>query len=149
MLRRVSARSHVLTAFSCLQSTIRTAHHKSTVHDWSHIWSRPLAPKDQEAINFQKNRTVSAVVPGEMFMRHWIAAEQSTYSVADRVVSGMILVVCMVWAAGYATLGYNSHTCAHLAGWMFVAAYFSLLYFQQPMLGLVLALGAAIHLGIQ
>lgn len=149
MLRRLSARSHELTAFSCLLGAIRTAHHKPTVHDWSNIWSRPLETKDCEAINLQKNRTVSAVVPGEMFMRHWIAAEQSTYSVADRVVSGMILVVCMVWAAGYATLGYNSHTCAHLAGWMFVAAYFSLLYCQQAMIGLVLALGAAIHLAIQ
>lgn len=149
MLRHLSARTFGVGACSSLQYTLRHAHQKPTVHDWSQIWSRPPTRKEQGAISLQKNRTVSAVVPGEMFMRHWIATEQSTYSVANRVISGMIIVVCMVWAAGYATLGYNSHTCAHLAGWIFVAAYLCLLYSHQTMLGLALALGAAVHLAIQ
>lgn len=149
MLRRLSSRSSGLAACSSIQYTLRSAHHKPTVHDWSHIWSQPPTREEQTAISLQNNRTVSAVVPGEMFMRHWIAAEQSTYSVSNRVISGMIIVVCMVWAAAYSTLGYNAHTCAHLAGWIFVAAYLCLLYSHQAMLGVALALGAAVHLSIQ
>ncbi|EPY41047.1 hypothetical protein AGDE_02878 [Angomonas deanei] len=71
-------------------------------------------------------RTISAVVPGEMFIRHWIVAEQSAVSILNRVISGMIVVFSMLWAAGYATLGYNGHNSAHVAGWMFIAYWFVL-----------------------
>lgn len=142
MLRRSSSLTKVATSCISMQQAMRSLHHKPTKHDWSMIWANRPTKADQDAIESQMRRTVSAVVPGEMFMRHWIAAEQSTMSVANRVISGMIIVVCMVWAAGYATLGYNSHTCAHVAGWIFLATYLVVLYSHQLLLGLALGLGA-------
>eukprot|EP00796_Vickermania_ingenoplastis_P009058 gene9058-6356_t len=136
MLRRQSALPKAVVSSCALLQALRTAHHKPTVHDWSNIWSKTPSVEEQAAINSQAHRTVSAVVPGELFMRHWIAAEQSTMSVANRVISGMIIVVGMVWAAGYATLGYNSHNSAHVAGWFFLALFFTILHTHNLLMGL-------------
>lgn len=112
----------VAAALPVLTTAMRTAYHKPTVHDWSQIWShQPLTAEETAKVQAEANRTVSAVVPGEMFMRHWIVTEQSTVSVVNRVLSGIIVVFAMIWAAGYATLGYNGHNCAHTAGWAFIA----------------------------
>lgn len=148
MLRRSSSLVKTSTnrPFFVLTNLYRTLHHKPTTHDWSEMWSHSPSKLEQQYIQNEHNRTVSAVVPGEMFMRHWIAAEQSTMSVANRVISGMIIVVCMVWAAGYATLGYNSHTCAHMAGWIFVVSYLVVLYSHQYLLGLAAIAAATGHL---
>ncbi|KPI83939.1 hypothetical protein ABL78_7019 [Leptomonas seymouri] len=121
MFRRVTLPLSTTAAFSAFSMAARTAHHKPTTHDWSHIFPQNMSPEASAALKAQSRRTVSAVVPGEMFMRHWIVAEQSTLSVVNRVISGIIAVCTMIWAAGYATLGYNGHNSAHVAGWMFVA----------------------------
>lgn len=107
-------------ALPAISMAVRAAHHKPTTHDWSQMWSHPLTAEEAEVVAEQSHRTVSGVVPGEMFMRHWIVAEQSTVSVVNRVISGMIAVFTMIWAAGYATLGYNGHNAAHVAGWAFI-----------------------------
>lgn len=122
MFRRVlPSATASFVALSPLCTAARGAHHKPTTHDWSQIFEHPLSEVEKAELASQMNRSVSSVVPGEMFMRHWIAAEQSTVSVVNRVISGMIAVFTMIWAAGYATLGYNGHNCAHTAGWMFIA----------------------------
>lgn len=145
MLRRPSSLIKAVSGMS-LQCAQRYAHHKPTVHDWSQIWRHTPSAEEQSAIQSQSHRTVSAVVPGEMFMRHWIAAEQSTMSVANRVISGMIIVVGMVWAAGFGTLGYNGHNCAHTAGWFFLAAFFVILHTHNLLMGLGLVAGATLEL---
>lgn len=122
MLRRaLPVGCFAAAALPVISTAVRYAHHKPTTHDWSRIWSRPLSEDEAAKVAQQSHRTVSAVVPGEMFMRHWIVAEQSTVSVVNRVISGMIAVFTMIWAAGYATLGYNGHNAAHTAGWAFIA----------------------------
>lgn len=120
MFRRVTPSVAVASGYSLFQTATRGAHHKPTTHDWSQVLPQHLSTADRAAVEAQKHRTVSGVVPGEMFMRHWIVAEQSTVSVVNRVISGMIAVFTMLWAAGYATLGYNGHNSAHVAGWIFI-----------------------------
>lgn len=147
MLRRQGSVTKVAAvALASLHASIRSAHHKPTTHDWAPIWTHTPSAEESVAIKNQAFRPVSAVVPGEMFMRHWIAAEQSTVSVVNRVISGMIIVVCLVWASGFATLGYNSHSCAHTAGWFFLAAFYILLESHNLLLGALLAVGAGVQL---
>ncbi|KAG5505196.1 hypothetical protein JIQ42_04384 [Leishmania sp. Namibia] len=121
MLRRVTLPLCAIGAVSGRSTAVRAAHHKPTTHDWSQILPQHMTAEARATLQAQSHRTVSAVVPGKLFMRHWIAAEQSTVSVVNRVISGMIAVFTMIWAAGYATLGYNGHNCAHVAGWIFIA----------------------------
>ncbi|KAH9597906.1 hypothetical protein LSM04_005923 [Trypanosoma melophagium] len=112
----------VRCAFPALTMALRNGHHAQTHHDFSNCFTRKLTPEEEVALRLQQeDRKVSAVVPGKMFMRHWIAAEQSTVSVVNRVMSGIIAVFLMLWACCYATLGYNGHNCAHVAGWTFIA----------------------------
>ncbi|KAG5483390.1 hypothetical protein LSCM1_04938 [Leishmania martiniquensis] len=121
MFRRVTLPIGTIGALSGLSTAVRAGHHTPTTHDWSQILPQHMTAEARAAVQAQGHRTVSAVVPGKMFMRHWIVAEQSTVSVVNRVISGMIAVFTMIWAAGYATLGYNGNNCAHVAGWMFIA----------------------------
>ncbi|CCW67851.1 unnamed protein product [Phytomonas sp. Hart1] len=120
---KVGISKPAVAARLALSSSHRTSSHSATHHDWSRIFSHPLTDVEKELVQQQMNRTVSTVVPGKMFMRHWINTEQSTESVVDRVVGGMIIIFTIIWASGYSTLGYNSHTSAHTAGWFFIAYY--------------------------
>ncbi|KAL7700361.1 hypothetical protein N2W54_003639 [Lotmaria passim] len=142
MFRRVTLPLGTTAALSAFRMAARTAYHKPTTHDWSQILPQNMSDEVRAALQAQSHRTVSGVVPGEMFMRHWIAAEQSTVSVVNRVISGMIAVFTMLWAAGYATLGYNGHNSAHVAGWMFIAYWLILhthmLWLAPTFLGLAL-----------
>ncbi|KAK7198521.1 hypothetical protein NESM_000813800 [Novymonas esmeraldas] len=142
MFRRVALPVGTGAALSAFSMAARTAYHKPTTHDWSHILPQQMTADARAALQAQSHRTVSAVVPGEMFMRHWIVAEQSTVSVVNRVLSGMIAVFTMIWAAGYATLGYNGHNSAHVAGWMFIAYWLVLhthmMWLAPTMLGLAI-----------
>ncbi|EKF98475.1 hypothetical protein TCSYLVIO_010627 [Trypanosoma cruzi] len=124
MLRRVFpvSRAAVRGPTLALTAALRHGHHAQTRHDFSGCFLRKLTREEEESLRvLQDNRPVSAVVPGKLFMRHWIAAEQSTVSVVNRVMSGIISVCLMLWSCGYATLGYNGHNCAHVAGWIFIA----------------------------
>ncbi|RNF04264.1 hypothetical protein TraAM80_05400 [Trypanosoma rangeli] len=124
MLRRVfpASISVARCALPALSGALRHVHQKQTQHDFSECFLRKLTEEEEEALRtLQDRRPISAVVPGKMFMRHWIAAEQSTVSVVNRAISGIISICLIIWSCGYATLGYNGHSCAHLAGWFFVA----------------------------
>ncbi|CCW64286.1 unnamed protein product [Phytomonas sp. EM1] len=120
---RTSINKRMVGFLPALSLAHRASSHGVTHHDWSQIFSHPLTDAEKELVQQQMKRTVSAVVPGKMFMRHWINTEQSTESVVDRVVGGMIIVFTIIWASGYSMLGYNSHTSAHMAGWLFIAYY--------------------------
>ncbi|XQJ25850.1 hypothetical protein NXY56_001794 [Leishmania guyanensis] len=142
MFRRVTLPVGTTVSLSTFNMAARTSFHKPTTHDWSQILPQHVTAEARAALQAQSHRTVSAVVPGKMFMRHWIVAEQSTVSVVNRVISGMIAVFTMIWAAGYATLGYNGHNSAHTAGWFFIAYWLVLhthmMWLAPMMLGLAL-----------
>lgn len=143
MLRRAASSHKAIACTTSLVASTRTAYHKPTTHDWSQMWAEKPTAEESAEISKQLSRTVSAVVPGELFMRHWIVAEQSTVSVVNRVLSGMIVVFTMIWAAVYATLGYNGHNAAHSAGWTFIAYWFvlhtHLMWLAPTFLGLAFA----------
>lgn len=142
MFRRITLPIGTSASLSALHMAARAGSHKPTTHDWSQIFPLHMTAEARAALQAQSHRTVSAVVPGKMFMRHWIVAEQSTVSVVNRVISGMIAVFTMIWAAGYATLGYNGHNSAHVAGWIFIAYWLVLhthmMWLAPTMLGLAL-----------
>ncbi|GET87173.1 hypothetical protein, conserved [Leishmania tarentolae] len=142
MFRRATLPIGTSPSLSALRTAARTGSHKPTTHDWSKILPQYMPAEARAVLQAQSHRTVSAVVPGKMFMRHWIVAEQSTVSVVNRVISGMVAVFTMIWAAGYATLGYNGHNSAHVAGWIFIAYWVVLhthiMWLAPTMLGLAL-----------
>lgn len=101
------------------------------------------------AVDEQANRTVSGMVPGKLFMRHWIANEQATESIVNRIVSLGITAGVIVWASVYASSGpFACLSSAHFAllaligiflplhthhnwhGGVIVAAYFVAVYFN-------------------
>ncbi|KAG5509477.1 hypothetical protein JKF63_06788 [Porcisia hertigi] len=142
MFRRVIFPIGANAALSAFSMATRTSSHKPTTHDWSKILPQNMTAEAHAALQEQSHRTVSGVVPGKMFMRHWIVAEQSTVSVVNRVISGMVAIFTMIWASGYATLGYNGHNSAHVAGWIFIAYWLVLhthiMWLAPAMLGLAL-----------
>mmetsp|Transcript_53885 Transcript_53885/g.61912 ORF Transcript_53885/g.61912 Transcript_53885/m.61912 type:complete len:153 (+) Transcript_53885:43-501(+) len=112
-------------------------------HDHTHAFSRPLTPEESIALEDQKKRTVSGIVPGKLFMRHWTAAEQSTVSIVNRVVSLIVTLGIFIWATGYASLGYNGLNAWHvailatLANWIVLHTH--MLWLYPIMLGVTLA----------
>jgi hypothetical protein len=92
-----------------------------THHDHSNSFSRPLQPEEQSAFKAQiANRPVNSFVPGKVFMRHWIAAEQSTVSIVNRVLS--ILVTCglIAYMQAYFKMGFNGMSALHSAVLVFL-----------------------------
>lgn len=67
--------------------------------------SRPLTEDDGAILQAQKNRTVSGIVPGKLFMRHWLAGEQATVSIYNRVFSLIVTWLLVMWAGAYASNG--------------------------------------------
>lgn len=122
MLRRVAPRSSFLLAASpSFQISVRHGGGGPTQHDHSHIFSRSLTQEESIALEDQKKRTVSSVVPGKLFMRHWIAAEQSTVSIVNRALSLAVTLGIFVWASGYAGLGVNGLNAWHVVLMTFLA----------------------------
>lgn len=86
-----------------------------THHDHSKIFTRPLSVEEQAVLDTQINhRTVSSITPGKLFMRHWTAAEQSTVSIVNRLLSMVVTLSIFIWACGYSTLGYNGLNAWHI-----------------------------------
>ena len=75
----------------------------SVEYDHSGAFARPLGGSETEALIAQKNRTVSGVVPGKVFMRHWISAEQATVSIYNRGLSVMFTIALILLAGVYST----------------------------------------------
>ena len=90
----------------------------SQTFDHSASFSRPLTPDEQAALDAQKNRTVNKVVPGKVFMRHFIAAEQSTVSIENRVMSLILSGGIMLAFSVYSGVGLSTYNAA--LGFFFV-----------------------------
>ncbi|AAZ12423.1 uncharacterized protein TEOVI_000849000 [Trypanosoma equiperdum] len=148
MLRRAAPAGGIIARWglSNCNVSIRHGRHGLTRHDFSNVFSRSLTEEEMKALQQQQEyRPVSAVVPGKLFMRHWIAGEQATESVVDRVISGFVFVCFMLWGCGFATLGFNGNSCAHTAVLVFIAYW---LYLQTHCRLLISALAtlAVLHL---
>lgn len=110
MMRRVLLNTTTLSTpkVAAVGLALRFGGHGPTVHDHSASFSRALTPEEKIALSDQSHRTVSSVVPGKLFMRHWLAGEQATVSIVNRTLSLFVTLGLFVWASGYSGLGWNS-----------------------------------------
>lgn len=122
MMRRMCVGAKPLSrgAAAALTTAARFGGHAPTVHDQSGLFARALTVDEQLALEDQKHRTVSGVVPGKMFLRHWTAAEQSTVSILNRVLSIIVTLGIVLWAGAYSSLGFNGMNAVHAAALMFL-----------------------------
>jgi hypothetical protein len=93
--------------------SLRHSGSSPTFHDHSDAFSRPLTVPEQLSLEDQKLRTVSGVVPGKLFMRHWVAGEQATISIVNRAVSVFTSFGILLWAVGFSGFGLSSMTAIH------------------------------------
>ena len=114
MFRRPLASGHALrnTTIAC---AMRFGGHAPTIHDHSGSFTRPLTVDENLALEDQKLRTVSGIVPGKLFMRHWVAGEQATISIVNRMLSIATSFGIMIWAVGFSGFGISTYTAAHAA----------------------------------
>jgi len=61
-------------------------------YDFSGMFKRELTTDEKVALDAQNNRVVTTCVPGKLFMVHWIAAEQASFSITFR---GIITIALM------------------------------------------------------
>src|SRR5688572_13094397 len=76
----------------------RFASHSATHHDHSSAFASPLTREESIHLDSQKHRTVSGVVPGKVFMRHWTAGEQATISIYNRAISLVVSAAIVLGA---------------------------------------------------
>lgn len=112
------------------------------VYDHSDAFSRRLTPEESIALEDQKHRTVSSVVPGKLFLRHWTAAEQSTVSIVNRVLSLLVTLGIFVWASGYAGLGLNGLNAWHCIVGVFLSCWLVLHTHEMWLIPAILGLAA-------
>ena len=100
----------------------------SVEYDHSGAFARPLAAQEAEALAAQKNRTVSGVVPGKVFMRHWISAEQATVSIYNRGLSVVVTIALILLAGVYSTTNsWSTESALPMMGLVYFA-YFLVLH---------------------
>ena len=114
--RRVPTAS---TAARVVLGAARFAVDTTKVYDHSASFSRALSESEQVALDAQKNRTVSAIVPGKLFMRHFLAGEQATISIYNRGMSVLVTFALILGAGCYAGLGANTESVVPLAAFAF------------------------------
>ncbi len=102
-----------LGATAVLATPVRSSSSSPTFHDHTDAFSRPLTAQEQLSLEEQSLRTVSGVVPGKLFMRHWVAGEQATVSIVNRLMSVVTSFGILIWAAGYSGFGLSSYTAIH------------------------------------
>ena len=112
MMRRTFAATRVQPA---LAMSLRFAGGAPTTHDHSGSFTRALTAEEQLVMEDVKNRTVSKVVPGKLFMRHWIATEQSTYSITLRAAFLTGIAFAGIYFSVYAGAGFTSVSWVHFA----------------------------------
>ncbi len=95
------------------------------VHHYDHTASLSRAPSEAEALALaaQSNRTVSGVVPGKLFMRHWLAAQQSTESIYTRGLSLVWTGVIVVAAGVYGGFGLDTQSALMFEALAFFAIF--------------------------
>jgi inner membrane protein involved in colicin E2 resistance len=89
------------------------------VYDHSASFSRSLSPDESEVLKAMADRTVSGVVPGKLFMRHWLAAEQATVSIYNRGLSAVVTMALLLWAGCYPTSGGTTESAIPMMGFAF------------------------------
>jgi hypothetical protein len=52
--------------------------------DHTASFTRALTPEEKKMVDAQANRTVAGFVPGKMFIRHWMATNMNSLSIANR-----------------------------------------------------------------
>ncbi len=109
-----------------LTAALRCSGSAPTIHDHSDAFERPLTVPEQLLLEDQKLRTVSGIVPGKMFMRHWAAGEQATISIVNRIVSITTSFGIMIWAVGFAGFGLSTYTAIHCMMGVFLLMWFVL-----------------------
>lgn len=72
---------------------------KVVVFDHSSCYEHRPSAADSAAVAAQQHRVVNGYVPGKLFMRHWIAGEQSAVSIGNRIIS-LAVTFALIWAAG-------------------------------------------------
>lgn len=120
MLRRALPSKLGIVSASSYSFARRYGGHGPTEHDHTHAFSRPLTATENFALLDQKRRPVSGIVPGKLFMRHWIAAEQSTVSIVNRALSIAVTLGIFVWACGYSGMGWNGLNAWHVGCALFL-----------------------------
>ena len=121
MMRRV-APAHPLRAVT----TAATALRFGGGGGGDSTFSRPLTETEQAQFALQKNRTVNKVVPGKLFMRHFIAAEQSTVSIENRTMSIIVCVALILGCSVYADCGLTTYNAALGFAFVFLMNFFVL-----------------------
>eukprot|EP00758_Cryptobia_borreli_P010434 Tbor_TRINITY_DN5567_c1_g1::TRINITY_DN5567_c1_g1_i1::g.13330::m.13330 len=94
-----------------------------THHDHSGCFTRPLTMDEQSSMNSVLNRTVSGIVPGKMFMRHWIVTEQSSFSIVYRAVWFTVVLLVVGSTGLYSGAGINSQSWTQMATFLFLLSY--------------------------
>ena len=124
MLRRQLAKPLTRSSTSGVATAMRFGGHSPTDHDHSASFGRQLTVEEQLALEDQKLRTVSGIVPGKLFMRHWVAGEQATVSIVNRFLSIFTSFGIMIWAVGFSGFGLSTYTAAHAAFGVYLLMWF-------------------------
>jgi hypothetical protein len=103
MLRRQLNTSRATLSCGALVAKRFGGGDSSAEYDHSGAFARPLSGNETAILKKQKNRTVSGIVPGKLFMRHWIAAEQATVSIYNRGLSIAATIAIILAAGVYST----------------------------------------------
>jgi uncharacterized membrane protein YozB (DUF420 family) len=121
MLRRqVATSSRVAVSCGSLVAKRFGGGDSSVEYDHSGAFARPLSGHESEILKAQKNRTVSGVVPGKVFMRHWISAEQATVSIYNRGLSVAVTIALILLGGVYATTNsWSTETALPLMGFVY------------------------------
>ena len=146
MLRRPI--SFVAPRGAATLSALRFSVDTSKTYDHSASFSRGLTAKEDEAVAALKNRTVSGIVPGKLFMRHWIAGEQATVSIYNRALSLIVTFGLILWAGSYSTLGFNTESAVAMQLAVFFAIFLVVHTHMMELYGVFLgAYAVALALG--
>jgi hypothetical protein len=124
MLRRqvnIVSRSVGASAAAC--ASLRFSVDTSKKYDHSASFSRPLNESEATDLERMRNRTVSAIVPGKLFMRHWIAGEQATVSIYNRALSLMVTFGLIAWAGTYSTFGFSTESSLIAEAFVFLTIF--------------------------
>lgn len=107
-------------------------------YDHSHVFTRALTEAETAGLNAQKHRTVSGVVPGKLFMRHWIAGEQAAVSIVNRTLSIAVTAGLGLWAAFDYNKGCTHYSAIHLMIYTFAAVFLVIHVHKVQIYGLFL-----------
>ena len=104
---------------------------KSFHHEGS--MGRAMNPFEGEALHNQTNRSVSKVIPGKLFMRHWMAGEQATVSIFNRGISIAVTAGMVLYGTFLYGNGNSQYSAIHMWLYVFMCT-FLVLHTHMPQL---------------